>query len=87
MRQKDQQRPNMEEALYVCKRQLQARDLAINEDKLKEKAREFAKQTGVAEDFGYSPGWLHSFKKRYGMKSCVLHGDAGDAKREGIQLA
>jgi hypothetical protein len=54
---------------------------------LKEKAREFAKQTGVAEDFGYSPGWLHSFKKRYGMKSCVLHGDAGDAKREGIQLA
>jgi hypothetical protein len=51
----------MEEVLYVWFRQLQARDLAINADMLKEKAREFGKQTGVAEDFGYSPGWLHNF--------------------------
>jgi hypothetical protein len=85
MRQKDQQHPKMEEALYVRFRQLQARDLAINEDK--EKAREFGKQTGVAEDFGYSPVWLHNFKKRYGILSCVLQGEAGDAKRESIQLA
>jgi hypothetical protein len=77
----------MEEVLYVWFRQLQARDLAINADMLKEKAREFGKQTGVAEDFGYSPGWLHNFKKRYGIKSCVLHGESGDANREGIQLA
>jgi hypothetical protein len=61
--------------------------LAINEDMLKEKAREFGKQEGVAEDFGNSPGWLHNVNTRYGMKSCVLYGEPGDANREGIQLA
>jgi hypothetical protein len=86
-RQKDQQHPKMEAAWYVWFRQLQARDLAINEEMLKEKARESDKQTSVAEDFDCSPGWLRNFKKRYGMKSYVLHGEAGDANCEGVQLA
>jgi hypothetical protein len=71
MRQKDQQHPEMEEALYVWFAQSQARDLAINEDTLKEKAREFGKQTGVAEDLGFSPGWLDNFKKHYGIVLCA----------------
>jgi hypothetical protein len=77
----------MEEALYVWFGQLQARDLAINEGMLNEKARELGKQTGVAEDLRYSLGWLPNFRKRYGVKSCVLHGQARDANPEGIYPA
>jgi hypothetical protein len=41
----------------------------------------------VSAKFGYSPGWLQRFKHRYCMKSYVLHGEAGSANQEGIELA
>jgi hypothetical protein len=77
----------LEEALYVWFRQMQAPDFTINEDMLKQKAIEFGKQTGVKEDFFYSSGWLQRFKKRFGIESYVLHGEARDANNEGVKHA
>jgi hypothetical protein len=41
----------------------------------------------VPGNFGFSAGWLHNFKKRYGIKSYVLHGEVGSANQQGIELA
>jgi hypothetical protein len=87
VRDTQQQNPRMEEALYIWFRQMQARDLAITDEVLKEKAKKFGEELGVKEGFGYSAGWLQRFKKRYGIKSYVLHEEAGDANQEGIELA
>jgi hypothetical protein len=81
------QNPQLEEALHVWFRPMQARDFTINEGMLKQKAIEFGKQTGVKEDFFYFSGWLQRFKKRFGIESYVLRGEARDANREGIEHA
>jgi hypothetical protein len=44
-------------------------------------------QFEVSAKFGYSPGWLQRFRHRYCIKAYVLHGRAGSANQEGIELA
>jgi hypothetical protein len=77
----------MEEALYVWFRQMQARDMALTDDILCGKGMQLGPRFEVSATFGYSPGWLQTFKHRYSIKSYVLHGKAGSANQEGIGLA
>jgi hypothetical protein len=62
----------MEEVLYVWFRQMQGRDMPLTEEIIREKAKQIGAQLNVPECFDYSAGWLHNFKKRYGIKSFVL---------------
>lgn len=87
LRSKEAKHAQMEEALYVWFRQRQGRDMALTEEIVREKAKQLGGQLNVPDNFGYSAGWLHNFKKRYGIKSYVLHGEAGSANQEGIDLA
>jgi hypothetical protein len=66
---------------------MQGRDMALTEEIIGEKAKHLGGQLNVPDNFGYSAGWLHNFKKRYHIKSYVLHGEAGSANQEGIDLA
>jgi hypothetical protein len=77
----------MEEALYIWLRQMQGRDMPLTEEIIREKAKQLGRQLKVPDNFGYSGGWLYNFKKRYGIKSYVLHGEAGSANQEGVELA
>jgi hypothetical protein len=77
----------MEEALYVWFRQMQGRDMTLTEDIIHSKAKQLGTQLGVPETYAYSSGWLYNFKRRYGIKSYVMRGEAGSANQEGIDLA
>jgi hypothetical protein len=55
----------MEEALYVWFRQMQARDMALTDEILRGKAMQLGPRCKVSAKFGYSPGWLQRFKHRY----------------------
>jgi hypothetical protein len=77
----------MEEALYVWFRQMHARDTALTDEIPRGKAMQLGPRFEVSAKFGYSPGWLQTFKHRYCIKSYVLHGEAGSANQEGIKLA
>jgi hypothetical protein len=87
LRSKEAKHTQMEEALYVWFRQMQGRDMALTEEIIREKAKQLGGQLNVPDSFGYSAGWLQKFKKLYGIKSYVLHGEAGSANQEGIDLA
>eukprot|EP00117_Sycon_ciliatum_P045233 scpid84484/ scgid32533/ Jerky protein homolog len=50
---------------------------------LQAKAKEFGEKLGVS-DFGYSKGWLASFKKQHGIKQCVRHGEAASVDAAGV---
>jgi hypothetical protein len=76
----------MEEALYVWLRQMQGRDMPLTEEIIRETAKQLGLQLKVPDNFGYSGGWLHNLM-RYGIKSYVLHGEAGSANQEGVELA
>jgi hypothetical protein len=79
--------PELEEALFVWFRQQQSNDMTITEQLLREQAQVFGAKFNVHESFIFSSGWMQKFKKRYGIKSYALHGEAGDANAEGIKLA
>jgi hypothetical protein len=77
----------MKEALNVWFRQMQGRDMTLTEDTIRSKAKQLGTQLGVPETCAFSSGWLHNFKRRDGIKSSVMHGEAGSANQEGINLA
>jgi hypothetical protein len=75
------------EALNVWFRQMQGRDMTLTEDTIRSKAKQIGTQLGVPETCAFSSGWLHNFKRRDGIKSFVMHGEAGSANQEGVNLA
>jgi hypothetical protein len=66
---------------------MQDRDMPLTEEIFREKAKQLSAQLDVPDNFGYSAGWLHNFRKRHGIKSYVLHGEAGFTNQEVIELA
>ena len=79
--------PRMEEALHLWFRTQEQRDLVITDELLINQAKLFGAQCEVPEAFAFSRGWLQGFKKRWGIRSYALHGEAGDANMEGVALA
>jgi hypothetical protein len=77
----------MEAALHVWFRQMQGRDMTPTGDIIRSKAKQLGAQLGGPDTYAYSSGWLHIFKRRYGINSYVMHGKAGFANQEGIDLA
>jgi hypothetical protein len=77
----------MEEALHVWFRQMQARDMALTDEILRGKPMQLGPRFEVTAKFGFSPRWLQRFKHCYCIESYVLHGEAGFASQEGIELA
>ena len=71
----------LEEALFLWQSELAARRVPLSDELLQSKAKEFGTQLSIA-DFAYSRGWLQNFKKRYGIKSVVIHGEAGGVNAE-----
>lgn len=49
----------------------------LSDASLREKAREIARSNGLEETFKASSGWLHSFKKRHGIKNGLWPGYLG----------
>jgi hypothetical protein len=87
VRAREAKHAEMEEALHVWFRQMQGSDTTLTEDIICSKAKHLGTQLGVPEIYAYSSGWLLNFKRRYGIKSYVMHGEAGSANQEGIDLA
>jgi hypothetical protein len=81
--------PHLDEALYLWLRAQQSRDFTITDELLTEQAKIFGsqKELRVSATFSYSKGWLDKFKKRKGIRSYKLHGEANDADQEGVKLA
>jgi hypothetical protein len=81
--------PLLDEALYLWFRAQESRDLTITDELLTEQAKIFGlrAELRVSATFSYSKGWLDKFKKRKGIRSYKLHGEANDADREGVKLA
>jgi hypothetical protein len=73
--------------VYAWWRRMQGREMAITEEIIREKSKELELQLNVPDIFGFCAGWLHTLKKRYGIESIALHGGAGSANREGMDLA
>jgi hypothetical protein len=61
--------------------------MALTDEILRGKAMQLGPRFEVSAKFGYSPGWLQRFKHRYCIKLYALHGEAGSAIQEGIELA
>jgi hypothetical protein len=61
--------------------------MTLTEDIIRSKAKQLGTQLGVPETYAYSSGWQHNFNRRDGIKSYVMHGEAGSANQEGIDLA
>jgi hypothetical protein len=86
-RQRVPKQPRMEEALHPWFKPQEQRDLVITDELLYAQAKTFGLTCDVPEDFAYWGGWLEGFKKRWGIRSYQLHGEAGDAHMEGFALA
>jgi hypothetical protein len=78
--------PLLDAALYLWFRAQESRDLTITDELLTEQAMVFGSKAElrVPATFSYSKGWLDKFKKRKGIRSYKLH---GEADREGVKLA
>jgi hypothetical protein len=72
----------MEEALYVWFRQMQARDMALTDEILRGKAMQLGPRFEVPAKFGHSPGWLQRFKHRYCIESYVTYDMCCMAKQD-----
>lgn len=77
--------PKHEEcALFLWHSELNARRVAHSDEMLQTTAKEFGEKLGIS-DFGYSKGWLVNFKKRFGIKQFVRHGEAVSVDTEVVQ--
>ena len=62
-----------------------AHQVAVNDAILKEKAIKLAPL--VDAHMNFSDGWLNNFKKRYNIRSRVLHGEAGSVDAKSVEEA
>ncbi|EUC55756.1 tigger transposable element-derived protein [Rhizoctonia solani AG-3 Rhs1AP] len=73
--------PQVEKALWVWIEDIERRNLRITGEIIKTKARKIAIDMGISphDMIEFSEGWLTGFKKRYGLKERVFHGEAASA--------
>ena len=69
---------NLEQALFLWFSDVRSKNAIINDDMLIEKAKKFGVELGV-QDFQYSKGWLHKFKKCHTISKHIAHGEADSA--------
>ena len=62
----------MESVLYTWFTDVRGRGLALSDDMMITKAKEYGLKLGVT-DFQYSRGWLAGFKKRHGIRLYKCH--------------
>ena len=69
--------PQLEDCLYCWMGQALAKQIAISDEMLISKAKDFGNLLDI-KDFGYSNGWLEKFKKRHGIKVYKYMGESGN---------
>ena len=74
----------LEEALWLWFGSIRSRNLAISDEMLRVKAKEFGEVMGIT-GLTYSSGWLQGFKKRHGIKIRVIHGEAASVDMEVVE--
>ncbi|KAF8747739.1 CENP-B ARS binding protein-like protein, partial [Rhizoctonia solani] len=81
--------PQVERLLWAWVEDSERRRLQINGELIKSKGRRIAIEMGVAphDMIEFSDGWLTRFKRRYGLKEYVFHGEAASAPIELIEPA
>ena len=66
----------IEKALWLWFCNIRSRNLAVSDEMLQEKGREFGQRLGVSEGFSYSRGWLQGFKHRHKISLRTIQGEA-----------
>ena len=66
----------LKKALWLWFCDIRSRNLAVSDEMLQEKGREFGQRLGVSEGFNYSRGWLQGFKQRHKISLRTIHGEA-----------
>jgi hypothetical protein len=78
----------LEEALLHWFNSVEGNKSAILSDMLiLEKAKGIGAGLDLPTNFNYSPSWLLRWKKRHGVHSEVLHGEAASGDTDGIKIA
>ena len=72
---------DLESCLIIWMSKLNAKSIPLNENMIKEKAREFGSLLEIS-NFSYSNGWLQKFKMRFGIKSRAFHGEANNITQD-----
>ena len=79
--------PLLENALHMWHTQAETR-MIVSSQMLIEKGRQLAKALGIADNaMKFSPGWLDSYKQRYGFRVYRFHGEARSCSPEDIFAA
>lgn len=78
--------PRLETELDMWFNQTRRLGSSISGPLITEKAKGLATELGIT-DFNGSNGWLHNFKKRHGIPSFKIHGEASSADMTGVELA
>jgi hypothetical protein len=76
----------LEKALFEWFTAIRANNARINDNMLCEKAKVLAEALELV-DFKGSNGWLHKFKQRHNIQSYCMHGEAGSADEQGVNIA
>ena len=66
----------LEKALWLWFCNIHSRNLAVLDEMLQEKGREFRQHLVVSEGFSYSSCWLQGFKHRHKISLCTIQGEA-----------
>lgn len=74
----------LEEALWIWFGNIRSRNIAISDEMLRVKAKEFGETMGISE-LTYSSGWLQGFKKRHGIRVKVIHGEAASVDTDIVE--
>ena len=74
----------LEEALWIWFGNVRSQNLAISDDMLRVKAKEFGESLGIV-GLTYSSGWLQGFKKHHGIKVQVVHGESASVNAEIVE--
>ncbi|KDN46325.1 hypothetical protein RSAG8_04269, partial [Rhizoctonia solani AG-8 WAC10335] len=79
--------PNVEKALWVWVQDAERRRVHLTGDLIKAKGRRLSIEMGIRphEMIDFSDGWLTRFKRRWGIKERVFHGEAASAPIELIE--
>ena len=66
----------LEKALWLWFCNICSRNVAVSDEMLQEKGREFGQRLGVSEGFNFSRGWLQGFKQHHKISLRTIHGEA-----------
>ena len=78
-------RPDVERALVLWVKKMEARRETVNGPMLKAKRKFFEEKFNVPEDEQLGEGWLGPFCKAYGLREYRRHGEAGSVDPEAVE--